>query len=67
MICKQVVPMAPSRQQFARMLRRAGLDDAADDALVTLPDWVHAKDVEQFCAAHGLSVESLADRMGGSP
>jgi len=28
---------------------------------------VHAKDVEQFCAAHGLSPESLADRMGGSP
>jgi len=28
---------------------------------------VHAKDAEQFCAAHGLSVESLVDRMGGSP
>jgi len=59
--------MALSCQQFARMLRQAGLEDAAANALATLPDPVHAKDVEQFCAAHGLSVESLADRMGGSP
>ena len=59
--------MTMSRQYFARMLRRAGLDDAAADALATLPDSVHAKDVEQFLAAHGLSVESLVDRMGGSP
>ena len=67
MIRKEVVPMALSRQQIARMLRRAGLEDAAADALATLPDSVHAKDVEQFCAAHGLSVESLVDRLGGSP
>jgi hypothetical protein len=49
------------------MLRRAGLEDAAADALATLPDAVHAADIEYFCAAHGLSVESLVDRMGGSP
>jgi hypothetical protein len=48
--------MALSRQQIAGILRRAGLEDAAADALSTLPDQVHAKDVEQFCAAHGLSV-----------
>jgi len=58
--------MALSCQQFARMLRQAGLEDAAANALATLPDSVHAKDVEQFCAAHGLSVESLVNRMGGS-
>jgi hypothetical protein len=65
-ICKWVVSMALSRQQIAGILRRAGLEDAAADELSTLPDQVHAKDVEQFCAAHGLSVESLVDRMGGS-
>ena len=59
--------MALSRQQITRMLRRAGLEEAAADALATLPDTVHAKDIQQFCAAHGLSVESLVDRMGGSP
>jgi hypothetical protein len=67
MICKWVVPMALSRQQIARMLRRAGLEDAAADALATLPDPADARDIEQFCAAHGLSVRSLMDRMGGSP
>jgi hypothetical protein len=58
--------MALSRQQITRMLRRAGLEEAAADALATLPDTVHAKDIQQFCAAHGLSVESLVDRLGGT-
>lgn len=66
MICKWVVSMALSRQQIAEVLRRAGLEDAAADALATLPDDVHAKDVEQFCAAHGLSREFLVDLMGSS-
>ena len=58
--------MALSRQQITRMLRRAGLEEAAADALATLPDTVHAKDIQQFFAAHGLSVESLVDRLGGT-
>lgn len=66
-IGKEVVRMALSRQQIARMLRRAGLDEAAADALAALPDTVHAKDIQQFCAARGLSAESLVDRLGGSP
>lgn len=65
-ICKWVVSMALSRQQIAGVLRRAGLQDAAADALATLPDQVQAKDLERFCAAYGLSVESLVDRLGGS-
>ena len=59
--------MAVSRQQIARMLRRAGLEEAAADALAILPERVPAEDIQQFCAAHGLSVESLVDRLGGSP
>lgn len=59
--------MAFSRQQIARMLRRAGLQDAAADALATLPEQADLKDVEKFCLAHGLSRGALADRMGGSP
>jgi hypothetical protein len=59
--------MALSRQEIARMLRQAGLQEAAADALMTLPDTVLAKDIQQFCTAHGLSVESLVDRLGGSP
>jgi hypothetical protein len=59
--------MALSRQQFAGMLHHAGLEEDAADALTTLPDLPRAKDIQQFCAAHGLSTESLMDRMGGSP
>ena len=59
--------MAYSRQEIARSLRRAGLEDAAADALLTLPDEPDAKDLESFCAAHGLSVDFVKDLMGGSP
>ena len=59
--------MTVSRQQVARTLRRAGLEEAAADALATLPDKVPAEDIQQFCATHGLSVETLEDRLGGSP
>jgi len=62
-----VIPVVYSREQLVTMLRRAGLPDAAADADATLPEEVPAKDVEQFCTAHGLSLSSMTDRMGGSP
>lgn len=62
-----MVPMALSRQEIARLLHRAGLEDAAADALATLPDHPDVKDLEPFCTVHWLSAESVMDRMGGSP
>jgi hypothetical protein len=59
--------MSLTRQQIARILRQAGLEDDAADALATLPEQVPAEQGEEFCTAHGLSAESLMDRMGGSP
>ena len=59
--------MSLSRQQIVRILRQAGLEDDAADALATLPDQVPAEKGEEFCIAHSLSAESLMDRMGGSP
>lgn len=60
--------MAVPRQQIVKMLRRAGLEDAAAAALATLPEVVDDKAAQQFCAEHGLlSTGSLMDRMGGSP
>ena len=59
--------MAVSREQIVTMLRRAGLEDAAAEALATLPEQVGSTDAVRFCTAHGLSNESMADRMGGSP
>jgi hypothetical protein len=56
-----------SRQQIIQMLRRAGLADAAAAAAESLPDPVDSKVLDHFYASHGLSKQSLVDRMGGSP
>jgi hypothetical protein len=56
-----------SREEIVKELRRAGLADVASAAQTSLPDPVDTKVLDQFCAAYGLSRESLIDRMGGSP
>jgi hypothetical protein len=56
-----------SREQFIKMLRRAGLNDAADAAEAELDSQVDAKAVNRFCTAHALSLSMLTDRMGASP
>jgi hypothetical protein len=56
-----------SRQHIVTVLRRTGMADVADELLRTLPENADARTVEQFCAAHGLSRQSLVERMGGSP
>ena len=56
-----------SRQQIIKLLRRAGLDDLADQAEATLPDPVDTRTVNQFWSAHGVSASVLMDRMGASP
>jgi hypothetical protein len=55
------------REQIASVLRRAGLQDAAADALATLPENPSDEEVEQFCIAHGLSAEAVMNLMGSSP
>lgn len=59
--------MEYSLQHFVSMLRRAGLAEVADEAQQALPDPVDTDTVDQFCTAHGLTKDSLMDRMGGSP
>jgi hypothetical protein len=60
--------MAVPRQQIVKILRRAGLQDAAAAALATLPEIVDDQAAQQFCTEYGLlSAGSLMDRMGGSP
>jgi hypothetical protein len=59
--------MTVSRQEIVKVLRRAGMEDAAAAALATLPEQMDDKAAEKFCTAYGLTVESLVDRMGGSP
>ncbi len=55
------------RQQIIKALRRAGLDELADQAEATLPDPVDTKTVNEFCSAHGITTSLLMDRMGASP
>ena len=56
-----------SVQQFVRLLRRAGMPEAAALAAQTLRDPVTSRDLDRFCAQYGLSSSALVDRMGGSP
>jgi hypothetical protein len=61
------VPVDLTKQQFVKILRRAGMPDAAAVAARTLPDTVTTVQLDQFCRQYGLSRSSLMDRMGGSP
>jgi hypothetical protein len=56
-----------SLQEIIKILRRAGLQDAAAAAQNSLPDPVDGKTLDRFCDQYGLTRGSLTDRMGGSP
>ena len=56
-----------SRQDVVNALRRAGMDDAAADALQALPDPVDSAEIVPFCERHGMSKEEMMDLMGSSP
>ncbi len=59
--------MSESLQHVVGVLRQAGLTQVADEALRTLPDPVSRKELERFAMEHGVTPESLTERMGGSP
>jgi len=59
--------MEYSLQHLVNVLRRTGLTKVADEAEHNLPDPVDSETIDQFCAAHGLTKESLMNRMGSSP
>jgi hypothetical protein len=56
-----------SRQGVVNALRRAGMDDAAADALQALPDPVDSADIVPLCERHGMSKEEMMELMGNSP
>jgi hypothetical protein len=59
--------MAFSRQWVADTLRRLGYQEAADEALRVLPEEVKHEQLREFGDQHGISVDELINRMGGSP
>jgi hypothetical protein len=54
------------RRQIVRAFRRAGLPELAEAAQKTLPEMIDAQALDQFCAAYGVSMASLVERIGGS-
>ena len=62
-----VIPMGYSRKWLVDTLRRLGYQQAADDALRVLPDQIDLEQLREFGDRHGISRDTLIDRMGGSP
>lgn len=59
--------MEYSREHVVELLRRAGFQEAAAEAVVQLPDPVDLEDVEKWGAQRGITREVLMGRRGGSP
>jgi hypothetical protein len=59
--------MSYSRQEVVDLLRRAGFRDAADDAMVELPDPVDLEVLEAWGSKRGITRDLLISQMGGSP
>jgi hypothetical protein len=59
--------MAYDKQWMVDTLRRLGYTEASDAAEQELPDDPSNEQVRQFGDKHGIDVDELASRMGGSP
>jgi len=59
--------MAYSRQWVVDTLRHLGFTQAAEDALRDLPEEIDAQQLREFGDRHGISRDTLTERMGGSP
>ena len=59
--------MGYSRKWLVDTLRGLGYQQAADEALRVLPDQIDLKQLREFGDRHGISRDTLTDRMGGSP
>jgi hypothetical protein len=59
--------MSDSLQRLVEVLRRTGLTKVAEEAEQTLSDPVDPAELDRFCAVHGLSRQSLMDRLGAGP
>lgn len=56
-----------SKQDVAATLRKLGLEDLADEALRDLPDQPDNLELGKFCERHGISLDDVVSRRGGSP
>ena len=56
-----------TKREVVRVLRRAGLSEAADDAERELPDELDLERAADFGARYGITRDVLISRLGGSP
>ena len=56
-----------SRQNVVNILRTAGLPEMAEEALHVLPDPVDSEQVAAWAVPHGINMDELINRVGGSP
>ena len=56
-----------TRQQIVEVLRTAGLPEAADEALRSLPEQLDLERAAEFLGRYGITKDELISRMGGSP
>jgi hypothetical protein len=56
-----------SRQHVVDLLRRAGFREAADEAATELTDPVDIEVVAEWGMRHGITIDEVINRMGGSP
>jgi hypothetical protein len=62
-----VVVVQLSRQEVVDALRRAGLGEEAEEAMVKLPDPVDLEQVQDWGMERGITADVLVSQMGGSP
>jgi hypothetical protein len=59
--------MLTTKREIVRVLRNAGLPEAAAEAERTLPDELDFERAAEFGAQYGITRDELISRMGGSP
>lgn len=56
-----------SKQELVHMLRNAGFQEAADEAMLALPDPVDLAMVAEWGQRYGITRDVLISNVGGSP
>jgi hypothetical protein len=62
-----VMQQSVSRQYVVDELNRLGYRELAAEASRDLPDPVGTNRLEEWCLQHGLPLDEVISRMGGSP
>ena len=58
--------MAYTRKWLVDLLRRLGYVQAADDALLEMPEDFDLEQLQEFGERHGISRDEVTDALGGS-